>query len=153
VTFFILRAMLKRPFAVAAVFVLCATSVVAQQDVSYRVVVHVSNPTSRLTREQASQIFLRKVTLWDNRKPVLPVDQPAGSPVRRAFTKQVHRRTIASVQTYWQQQTFAGRGVAPPERASDAEVLNYIRQFPNGIGYVNADANLGSDIKVIIVTP
>ena len=125
----------------------------AQQDVSYRVVVHVTNPVARLTRDQASQIFLRKVALWDTRKPVLPVDQPPDSPVRRAFTKQVHRRTIASVQTYWQQQTFAGRGVAPPERGSDADVLNYIRQFPNGIGYVHADANLGSDIKVVIVTP
>jgi len=147
--------MLKRPFAVAAVLVLCAppTPLVAQQDVSYRVVVHVTNPIARLTREQASQIFLRKATLWDDRKAVLPVDQPADSPVRRTFTKQVHRRTIASVQTYWQQQTFAGRGVAPPERATDAGVLNYIRQFPNGIGYVNADANLGSDIKVLIVTP
>ena len=145
--------MLKRPFAVAAVLVFCAAPLWAQQDVSYRVVVHVTNPVTRLTREQASQIFLRKVVLWDNRRPVLPVDQPAASPVRRAFTKQVHRRTIASVQTYWQQQTFAGRGVAPPERASDAAVLAYIRQFPNGIGYVNADANLGSDIKVLIVTP
>jgi len=147
--------MLKRPFAVAAVLVLCAAPLPlrAQQDVSYRVVVHVTNPVSRLTREQASQIFLRKVVLWDNRKPVLPVDQAADSPVRRAFTKQVHRRTISSVQTYWQQQTFAGRGVAPPERTTDTDVLNYIRQFPNGIGYVNADANLGSDIKVLIVTP
>jgi len=150
--------MLKRPFAVAAVLVLCAAppaprSLAAQGDVSYRVVVHVTNPVARLTREQASQLFLRKVVLWDTRKPVLPVDQPADSPVRRAFTKQVHRRTIASVQTYWQQQTFAGRGVAPPERRTDADVLNYIRQFPNGIGYVNADANLGSDIKVLIITP
>jgi ABC-type phosphate transport system substrate-binding protein len=147
--------MFKRPFAVAAVLVVCATPLrlLAQQDVSYRVVVHGTNPVARLTREQASQIFLRKVTLWDNRKPVLPVDQPADSPVRRAFTKQVHRRTIASVQTYWQQQTFAGRGVAPPERTSDAGVLNYIRQFPTAIGYVQADTNLGSDIKVVIVTP
>jgi ABC-type phosphate transport system substrate-binding protein len=145
--------MLQRPFAVAAVLALCAPPLLAQQDVSYRVVVHVSNPVARLTRDQASQIFLRKLALWDNRRPVLPVDQLAGSPVRRAFTKQVHRRTIASVQTYWQQQTFAGRGVAPPERASDVDVLNYIRQFPNGIGYVTADADLGSDIKVLIVTP
>ena len=145
--------MFKRPFAVAAVLVFGAAPLAAQQEVSYRVVVHVTNAASRLTREQTSQIFLRKVALWDNRTPVLPVDQPSDSPVRRAFTKQVHRRTISSVQTYWQQQTFAGRGVAPPERASDIEVLNYIRQFHNAIGYVNADTNLGNDIKVLIVTP
>lgn len=145
--------MLKRPFAAAAVLAVCAAPLPAQRDVPYRVVVHVSNPIARLTRDQTSQIFLRKVTLWDSRKPVLPVDQPADAPVRRSFSKQVHRRTIASVQTYWQQQTFAGRGVAPPERASDADVLAYIQQFPGGIGYVSADANLGSDIKAVIVTP
>lgn len=145
--------MFKRPFAVAAVLFLCAAPLAAQQEVSYRVVVHVTNPIARLTREQASQIFLRRLTMWDNRQQVLPVDQSADSPVRRAFTKQVHRRTIASVQAYWQQQTFAGNGVAPPERATDADVLSYIRQFHNAIGYVNADTNLGSDIKVLIVTP
>src|SRR5882672_9352552 len=145
----------KRLWPVLALPLVLATrpAPLRAQDLSYRVVVHVTNPVTRLTREQTSQIFLRVVTLWDNRKPVLPVDQPADSPVRRAFTKQVHRRTTASVQTYWQQQTFAGRGVAPPERASDAEVLAYIRQFPNGIGYVTADATLGSDVKVVIVTP
>ena len=125
----------------------------AQGDVPYRVVVHATNPVSRLTRDQVSQIFLRKVALWDNRQPVLPVDQDPESPVRRAFTRQVHRRSVASVQTYWQQQTFAGRGVAPPERESDADVIAYLRQFPNAIAYVHADADLGSDVKVLIVTP
>src|SRR6266850_4878984 len=147
--------MLKRSWPLLTLAFVLATrpAPLRAQDVSYRVVVHVTNPVTRLTREQTSQIFLRKATLWDNRKPVLPVDQAADSPLRRAFTKQVHRRTIASVQTYWQQQTFAGFGVAPPERASDAEVLAYIRQFPGGIGYVGADAKLGSDIKVVVVTP
>ncbi|HEY3280385.1 MAG TPA: hypothetical protein VGJ83_07710 [Gemmatimonadales bacterium] len=125
----------------------------AQQDIPYRVVVHVSNPIARLSRAQVAQIFLRKVLLWDDRRPVLPVDQSPDSPVRRSFTKDVQRRTVASVQTYWQQQTFAGRGVAPPVRSSDAGVLAYVRQYPTAIGYVHADANLGSDIKVVIVTP
>ena len=50
-------------------------------------------------------------------------------------------------------QTCALPILAPPERATDADVLTYIRQFHNGIGYVNADTNLGNDIKVLIVTP
>ena len=129
------------------------SSAQGQQDVPYRVVVHATNPVSRLTRAQVAQIFLRRALVWDDGRPVLPVDQVSDSPVRRSFTKNVHRRTVASVQTFWQQQTFAGRGVAPPERASDDEVLGYIRQYPNAIGYVHADANLGSDIKVVVVTP
>lgn len=123
------------------------------QDVSYRIVVNATNPVTRLTRDQVSKIFLRKVTLWDNRQPVLPVDQAADSPVRRTFTKQIHQRTIASVQTWWQQQTFAGVGVAPPERGSDDEVLDYVRQYPNAIGYVRAGVPTGADVKTIEVMP
>lgn len=137
-------------------FLLCLAlvpPVLAGQDVGYRVVVHSSNRVSRLTRDQVSKIFLRKVTQWDSRQVVLPVDQAADSPVRRTFTKQVHQRTIAAVQTWWQQQTFAGVAVAPPERATDAEVLDYIRRYPSAIGYVRAGTPVGSDIKAIDVTP
>ena len=123
------------------------------QDVTYRVVVHRSNPISRLTRDQVSRMFLRKITQWDNRQVVLPVDQTADAPVRRSFTKQIHQKTIAAIQTWWQQQTFAGIAVAPPERPGDRDVLDYIRRYPNAIGYVRADTPLGSDFKSVDITP
>jgi ABC-type phosphate transport system substrate-binding protein len=123
------------------------------QDVTYTVVVHASNPVTRLSQDQVSRIFLRKVTLWDNKKPILPVDQAADAPVRRSFTKRIHQRTIAAVQTFWQQQTFAGIAVAPPERSSDADVLTYIRKYPDAIGYVRAGVPLGPAIKAISVQP
>lgn len=138
------------PLVLVALFL---AAPVRAQDVPYRVVVHASNPVARLSRDQVSRIFLRKVTLWDNRQPVLPVDQGTDSPVRRTFTKQIHHRTIASVQTWWQQQTFAGAGVAPPERPSDLEVLDYVRKYPNAIGYVKAGTQMGADVKVVDVTP
>jgi ABC-type phosphate transport system substrate-binding protein len=142
-----------RRLAVVLVGVLLLPVRLRAQDVNYRVVVHTSNSVTRLSRDQVSKIFLRKVTLWDSRQPVLPVDQTAESPVRRAFTKRIHQRTIASVQTWWQQQTFAGVGVAPPERATDSEVLDYIRKYPNAIGYIRTGTPLGANIKTIDVAP
>lgn len=123
------------------------------QDAAYRVVVHRSNSTARLSRDKVSKMFLRKITQWDNRQPILPVDQAPDAPVRRSFTKQIHQRTIAAVQTWWQQQTFAGIAVAPPERPGDSDVLAYIRRYPNAIGYVRAETPLGSDFKTVVVTP
>ncbi|HET9384673.1 MAG TPA: substrate-binding domain-containing protein [Gemmatimonadales bacterium] len=123
------------------------------QDAAYRVVVHRSNTIARLSRDQVSKMFLRKITQWDNRQPILPVDQAPDAPVRRSFTKQIHQRTIAAVQTWWQQQTFAGIAVAPPERPGDSDVLEYIRRYPNAIGYVRAETPLGSDFKTVVVTP
>ena len=128
-------------------------AVLGAQDASYRVVVHRSNTTSQLTRDQVSRMFLRKITQWDNRQPVLPVDQAADAPVRRNFTKQIHQRTIAAIQTWWQQQTFAGVAVAPPERLRDSDVLDYIPRYPNAIGYVRAETPLGSDFKTVTITP
>ena len=109
------------------------------QDVAYRVVVHRTNNVSRLSREQVSRIFLRKITQWDNHQPMLPVDQGSDSPVRRTFTKQIHQKTIAAV--------------APPERAGDADVLDYIRRYPNAIGYVRAGTLITSDFKTVDITP
>jgi ABC-type phosphate transport system substrate-binding protein len=141
-----------RPGLLSLGLVLVAPALRAQE-VTYRVVVHNSNSISRLSRDQVSRIFLRKITQWDNRQPVLPIDQTADSPVRRTFTKQIHQRTIAAVQTWWQQQTFAGVAVAPPERPSDAEVIDYIRHYPTAIGYVRAGAPVPNDLKAIDVTP
>ncbi len=145
--------MLRLAVLLVGAFVLPPPVRLPAQDVGYRVVVHASNSVTQLTRDQVSKIFLRKVTLWDNRQPVLPVDQAAEAPVRRTFTKQIHQRTIASVQTWWQQQTFAGVAVAPPERASDTEVLEYIRKYPTAIGYVRAGVPVGADLKIVDVTP
>ena len=140
-------------WAIISALVLLPASMLRGQEVPYHVVVHSTNPIAHLSRAQVSQIFLRKVAQWDNHQPVLPVDQTAESPVRRTFTKQIHQRTIASVETWWQQQTFAGIGVAPPERDSDDGILEYIRKYPNAIGYVRADVPVGSDLKAIDVTP
>jgi len=140
-------------WAVALVLALLPSTILRAQDVAYRLVVHASNPVASLTRDQVSKIFLRKVTQWDGHKPVLPVDQAPESPVRRTFTKQIHQRTIAGIQTWWQQQTFAGIAVAPPERTSDAAVLAYIRMYPNAIGYVRAGVPTGKDVKIVDVTP
>ncbi|MFN2571785.1 MAG: substrate-binding domain-containing protein [Gemmatimonadales bacterium] len=139
--------------AVVVALALFAPRLVQAQDVAYHLIVHASNPVARLSRDQVSRIFLRKVTQWDNHQPVLPIDQTAESPVRLTFTKQVHQRTIASVQTWWQQQTFAGVAVAPPERASDSEVLDYVRKYPGAIGYVRAGVPFPPDVKAIDLQP
>lgn len=142
-----------RPGLIVLSLALLFPAALRGQDVAYRVIVHRANTVSRLSREQVSRIFLRKITQWDNHQPVLPVDQGSDSPVRRTFTKHVHLKTIAAVQTWWQQQTFAGVAVAPPERTSDNDVLDYIRHYPNAIGYVRSGTPLGGDFKTIDVTP
>jgi ABC-type phosphate transport system substrate-binding protein len=124
----------------------------ARTDASFAVVVSASNPINSITRDQASKLFLKKTPTWDNgRGEVVPVDQPEGSAVREAFTKAVLRKSVSAVKSYWQQQIFSGRGVPPTEKASDAEVVSYVRANPNAIGYVSPAAASGGGVKVVNV--
>ena len=47
---------------------------------------------------------------------------------------------------------FAGRAVPPAERASDAEVLAYVRATPGAAGYVSADVVLDSGVRRLTVS-
>jgi ABC-type phosphate transport system substrate-binding protein len=119
----------------------------------YKVVVNATNQASQLSRDQISRLFLKKHTMWSDGTTVLLVDQAESSPVRRAFTAAVHRREVMSVKRYWQQMIFSGRAVPPPERRSDAAVLEFVRMHDTAIGYVSANAPLDDRVKVVEITP
>jgi ABC-type phosphate transport system substrate-binding protein len=138
----ILRAVL------VAVTLVCAPALYAQ-DASFRVVVNAANPMTTISRDELSRLFLKKVTTWSSGRPVMLVDQAEASPVRRDFTKAVHRKEVSSVKGYWQTMIFAGRAVPPSEKPSDAEVIAFVGANPNAIGYVSAAAPLGSGLHVV----
>lgn len=114
----------------------------------FRLVVHPSNPETAASRELMSDAFLKKATRWPGGEPMRPVDLAHGNPVREAFSRSVLGRPAAAVRSYWQQRIFTGRGVPPPEVASDAQVLRYVQEHAGGVGYVSAAAD-PSTVKVL----
>jgi ABC-type phosphate transport system substrate-binding protein len=124
----------------------------AQDSASYKVIVNEANPVSAISKEQLSRIFLGKMTSWDHGTRIAPVDLTEQSATRERFSKDVHGRTVAAVQNYWRQQIFSGRGVPPPEKASDSEVLAYVKTNPGAVGYVSADSSVNG-VKVLTVRP
>jgi ABC-type phosphate transport system substrate-binding protein len=121
------------------------------QNTAFVVVVHESNPTTSISRDELSRIFLKKITVWRTRRPVTVVDQRDNTKVREQFTRTVHRREVSSVASFWQQQIFAGRAVPPAQRTSDAEVLAFVANNPDAIGYVSAGASLVPGVKAVSV--
>ena len=119
---------------------------------NFRIVVHESNPAASLTRAEVSDLFLKKTVKWKTGGDAQPVDQKAASPVRGEFTRAVHGKSLAAVQSYWQQQIFSGRGVPPQEVAGDRAVLEWVQGNAGGIGYVSAGAALsGFNVKTITI--
>ena len=121
------------------------------QDASFKVVVNNANPVSAISKDDLSKLFLKKSTTWQNGHEVVPVDQPERSPVRENFSRQVHERPVAAIKSYWQQQVFSGRATPPATKSSDGELLGFVQQNPDAIGYVSANSAI-SGVKVVNVT-
>lgn len=105
----------------------------------------VANPSVKaasVPRSQLARFFFRQATAWPDGEHVKPVDQVRTSEVRQAFTRQVLKRTLAEVETFWTQAIFSGKAVPPPQKKSDDEVLAYVRETPGAVGYVTASASL-----------
>jgi len=137
--------MRRRWVWLSCVIVLLAATVrfaLAQDESAYVVIVNPNNPERSLDRKLLSDIFLKKVTRWPDGEACRPVDQRPSSSVRRRFSNDVHRRSVAAVRSYWQQQIFSGRDVPPPELESDVEVIRYVRRHRGAVGYVSARADL-----------
>ena len=113
------------------------------------VVVNEENTVSAMPRALVSRFFLKKVSRWESGVVAQPVDLPANSPVREAFTRTVLSKSVASVKAYWQQQIFSGREVPPPEKASDDAVLEFVRTTPSAIAYVSPSSTLPRGVRVI----
>ena len=125
-----------------AVAILLALCLSGQGGTRYVVIVNAENPATALDRSFLARAFLKKVTRWPDGSAVDPVDLFAGSATRAQFSRTVLGRSVAAVRNQWQQAIFSGRKVPPPELASDAEVVEYVRRRPGAVGYVSAGTRL-----------
>jgi len=119
---------------------------------AFLLVVNDQNATVAMPRSLVSRYFLKKVSRWDSGAVALPVDLPADSPVRDAFSRRVLSKSVSSIKAYWQQQIFSGRDVPPPEKADDAAVLEFVRANPAAIAYVSSLANLPHGVRTLTIT-
>jgi ABC-type phosphate transport system substrate-binding protein len=127
---------------------------VAEESSGFKVIVHASNPVKQLSKQELSQLFLKKVKQWkDHNETVLPVDLVDDSPVRQKFSEAIHGREVASIKAYWQKQIFSGRGVPPEEKKSDEEVLKYVSENPGAVGYIAEATKIDAynNVKVLAI--
>jgi ABC-type phosphate transport system substrate-binding protein len=116
----------------------------------YKVIVNAANPTTQLTRLKLGEMFLRKQTRWPDGIPVSPMELSGKSPVRQRFSLETFNKPVIAIAAYWQQMIFSGKGVPPPERSNDADIVVFVRETPGAIGYVGERADV-SGVKVVVI--
>jgi ABC-type phosphate transport system substrate-binding protein len=119
----------------------CAAAPVFAAEIA--VIVNPKNPATRMFSEQAAQFFVGKSTLFT------PVEHAEGSALRNEFTTKVLGKDSAQVKAIWSKLVFTGKGTAPKEYASSAEVKKAVAADPTAIGYIEKSA-VDDTVKVIL---
>src|SRR5687767_10220169 len=141
---------MTKPFVAAlALFLLFA--VPRSEAAGVKVVVHSANALSSVTKAKVADLFLKRVTRWENGRAITPVDQSEKSAARIAFTKDLLGKEVLWVKSYWQKMIFSGRATPPAELSSDSQVFELIRTNPDAIGYVQEATALPAGVKAITV--
>ena len=134
--------------SVAVVLFPTLSPLTAQQKAPFVVIVHPDVPTEEVSKKRVSQLLLKESLRWDGGLSAQPVDLDSKSPVRDAFSRQVHGRSVSSIKNYWLRKIFSGDGEPPPEVPSDAAAINFVKTHPGAIGYVSSQARLDG-VKVL----
>ena len=129
---------------------ICVVPMLSAQEATFQVIVHPDNPTTTLPASQVAKLFLKQVTSWSHGGKVQPVDLDESAPARIAFSEEILGRSVAAVESYWQQQIYSGRSVPPVKVRTDAEVVAYVKANPTAIGYVSRGASTDG-VKIVQV--
>lgn len=142
--------MIRKTF-VAVLVLFLLFSVQRTHAAAVKVVVHSTNAVDSLTKAKVADLFLKRVTRWENGRAVTPVDQSEKSAARAAFTKDLLGKEVLWVKSYWQKMIFSGRATPPAELSSDTQVFELIRTNPDAIGYVSEGATIPAGLKALTV--
>jgi len=135
--------------AALALFLLFAVHRAQAADV--KIVVHTTNALDTVTKAKVADLFLKRVTRWENGRGVTPVDQSEKNAARAAFSKDLLGKEVLWVKSYWQKMIFSGRATPPAELSSDSQVLELVRTNADAIGYVSESTPVPAGVKTLTV--
>jgi len=99
-------------------------------------------PVSNLAIDDIRQIFLGRKTTWENGAKIIFVVQD-GTDAGESFLKTYIMKNAYQYDIYWRKQVFTGRGKPPKSFSSDQELVQFVSQTPNAIGFMSAGTDIG----------
>ena len=108
---------------------------------AFLIIVHPTNNVGAVDRDFVRDAFLKKVATWRNNETIRPVDLQRRLPLRARFTRDLLQKTPTQLRSYWNRLIFSGKGVPPPELASEEAVVAYVLANRGAVGYVSPGTN------------
>lgn len=114
----------------------------------------VVNKDSKLDKADAQSVtglFLGKQRHINNIK-VVPVDQEVGADARDEFYGKFINKTESALNAHWAKLLFTGKVSAPRRVMDDVEVIEYLGENPDRIGYIHP-TSVDETVKVVFMIP
>lgn len=116
------------------------------------VIVNQQNPLEQISRQQLTDLFMGRAPYFPSGDPVVKLDAPGDSPLRRQFYQALVGMSEPEVNAYWARLMFSGRATPPMQVSSEQDILKLVENNPNAIGYIT-DGELNDEVKTIFVVP
>ena len=113
------------------------------------VIVNQGNPVASLSDAEVKRIFLGKMKRFPSGAKVKPTDYKKGKSLRSTFYQKVAKKSVKDVENYWYRLVFTGKGVPPKPMSSAKDVINYVSENENAIGYIK-ESQLTSAVKKVL---
>lgn len=130
-------------------FILCIllfVSLPLQADIS--VVVNTAN-SNTLDKVTLRKLFLGKIEHFPDGSPAMPLVHPEEEGIAQAFNLILLNKNKIQYKSYWARIIFTGQGHPPETAYNDKEIINYIKNNPPAISYINS-ASLTKEVKEVI---
>jgi ABC-type phosphate transport system substrate-binding protein len=141
---------MKKLSLIAALLVAVAAPGQSAAAQDFKIVANNSVAASSIGPDVLAKLFLKQTSKFPDGAAATPVYQSKSSATRAAFDKAILGKSVAGVETYWQQQIFSGKDVPPASKNGDDEIIAFVKATPGGIGYVSAGAAVAG-VKVIAI--
>ncbi len=100
------------------------------------VIVNSQNSLDKISRQELIDLYMGRYSYFENNDPALMLDLPMESNLRKQFYQKLIKKSVAEVNAYWARLLFTGRA-SPPKPIADAkQVVEFVRNNPNVIGYI-----------------
>lgn len=118
-------------------------------DLRVKVIAHARRAT-KLSAGELRAIYLKQQKLWNDGRPIVPINREAGSAARELFSKRLFGQDSLRLATYWNQRYFEAGEFPPATLASEEAVMRFVAGNENAIGYVTLE-ELTDSVTVVFV--
>jgi ABC-type phosphate transport system substrate-binding protein len=132
------------------IFSLIITSLYANSYGQNVIIVHPACPFIKASSVEIRKIYLGELNKWKGRYEIEPVNQTSDKDIRKVFLYKILNMSNAEYVTYWRNKKQLSNTKPPREFRSSAEVVEFVKNNKNAIGYIEALAPRDS-VKILFL--